>query len=165
MKIRVSGSGRYVVTQALLDTESTHSFITEGLRKALKIEDCEEGGIRTITLNENRGHQMRKIVKNLEMSDMEEIAPIQLSSLYSFKQLPVNRQDIPTQANVDQFFEFKDVYIPQVKCKVGLLIDNGNRIVFQPQEVVKEPFGSYPIRTVVGWAVNCPGRPASKHNT
>ena len=112
MKIRVNGSVRYVVTQARLDTESTHSFITEGLRKALKIEDCEEGGIRTITHNENRGHQMRKIVKNLEISDMEEIAPIQLSSLYSFKQLPLNRQDIPTQAEVDQFFEFKDVYIP-----------------------------------------------------
>ena len=97
----------YVVTQALLDTGSTHSFITEDLRKALKIEDCKEVCIRTITLNENRGHEMTKIVKNLEISDMDEIAPIQLSSLYSCKQLPVNRQDIPTQADVDQFSKFK----------------------------------------------------------
>ena len=122
VKIRVRGSVRYVVTQALLDTGSTHSFITEGLRKALKIEDCEEVGIRTITFKKNRGHQMTKIVKNLEISDMDEIAPIQVSSLYSYKQLPVNGQDIPTQADVDQFFEFKDVYIPQVRCKIELLM-------------------------------------------
>ena len=28
---------------------------------------------------------------------------------------------------------------------------------------MKEPSGSYAIRTVVGWAVNCPGRPGSEH--
>ena len=131
VKIRVSGSVRYVVTQALLDTGSTRSFITEGLRKALKIEDCEEVSIRTITLNENRGNQMRKIVKNFEISDVDEIAPIQLSFLYSCKQLPVNSQDIPTQVDVDQLFEFKNVYIPQVKCRVGLLIGNNNRMILQ----------------------------------
>ena len=161
VKIRVSGSVRYVVTQALLDTGSTHFFITEGLRKALKIEDCEEVGIPTITFNENRGHQMTKIVKNLEKFDMDEVAPTQLSPLYSCKQLPVNRQDIPTQADVGQFSEFKDVYIPQVKCQVGLLIGKDNRMVLQPQEIVKEPSGSYAIRTVVGWVANCPGRPGS----
>ena len=72
VKIRVRGYVRYVVTQALLDTGSTHSFITEGLRKALKIEDYEEVGISTITFNENQGQQMTKIVKNLEISDMDE---------------------------------------------------------------------------------------------
>ena len=162
VKIRVNGSVRYVVTQALLDTGTTHSFIIEGLRKELKIEDCEEVGLRTITLNENRGHKMTKIVKNLVISDMDEIAPIQLSSLYSCKQLPVNRQDIQAQTDVDQFFEFKDVYILQVKCKIVLLIGNDNRMVLQPQEVVKEPFRSYAIRTVVGWAANCPGRQGSE---
>ena len=83
VKIRVSGSIRYVVTQVLLDTGSTPSFITEGLCEALKIEDCEEVGVRTITLNDNPEHQITKIVKNFEIFDMDEIAPIQLSSLYS----------------------------------------------------------------------------------
>ena len=85
VKIQVSESIRYVVTQVLLDTGSTPSFITEGLCKALKIEDCEEVGVRTITLNDNRGHQMTKIAKDFEIFDMDEIAPIQLSSLYSCK--------------------------------------------------------------------------------
>ena len=75
----------------------------------------------------------------------------------------MNRQDIPTQTDVDQFFKFKDIYIPQVKCKVGLLIGNDNRMVLQPQEVVEEPSGSHAIRTVVGWAVNCPGRTGSEY--
>ena len=95
----------------------------------MKIKDCKEVGIRTITLNENRKHQMTKIVKNLERSDMDEIALIQLSSLYFCKQLSVNLQDIPTQADVDQFFEFENIYIPQVKCKVGLLLGDDNRMV------------------------------------
>ena len=94
---------------------------------------------------------------------MNEVAPIQLSLLYSCKQLPVKRQDIPTQADVYQFFEFKDVCIPQVKYKFGLLIGNDNRMVFQPQEVGEEPSVSYAIRTVVGWSVNCLGRPGSEH--
>ena len=75
----------------------------------------------------------------------------------------MNRLDIPTQADVHHFFEFKNVYIPQIKCKAGLLIGNDNRMVLQPQEIVKKPSGSYAIRTVVGWAVNCPGRPGSEH--
>ena len=156
VKIRVGGSTEFVVTQALLDTGSTHSFITEDLRKKLQIEEYEEVGIRTITLNETRGQQRTKIVRNLEVSDMDEISSVPLSSLYSCRQLPVSPQDIPTQADVDQFSEFKEVYIPQVKGKVGLLIGNDNRMVLQPQEVVKEPSGSYALRPVVGWAVNCP---------
>ena len=36
-------------------------------------------------------------------------------------------------------------------------------MVLQPQEFVKEPSGSYAIGTVVGWAVNCPGRPGSEY--
>ena len=89
------------MTQALLDTDSTHSFIIEGLRDTLKIEDYKEVGIRTISLNENRGHQKTNILKNLEISGMDEIAPFQSSLLYSCKQLPVNLQIIPTQGDVD----------------------------------------------------------------
>ena len=88
---------------------------------------------------------------------MDEICCIPLSSLYSCKKLPVNHKDIPTQAHADQYAEFEDVYIPEVKCKVGLLIGNNNRMVMQPQEVIREPFGSYAIRTPVGWTLNCAG--------
>ena len=157
VKIRRKGSAELVVTKALLDTGSTHSFVTEDLRKKLKIEDCEEVGIRTITLNKDQGHQKTKIVSNLEVTDMDEICCIPLSSLYSCKKLPVNHKDIPTQAHADQYAEFEDVYIPEVKCKVGLLIGNNNRMVMQPQEVIREPFGSYAIRTPVGWTLNCAG--------
>ena len=157
VKIRRKGSAELVITKALLDTGSTHSFVTEDLRKKLKIEDCEEVGIRTITLNKDQGHQKTKIVSNLEVTDMDEICCIPLSSLYSCKKLPVNHKDIPTQAHADQYAEFEDVYIPEVKCKVGLLIGNNNRMVMQPQEVIREPFGSYAIRTPVGWTLNCAG--------
>ena len=36
-------------------------------------------------------------------------------------------------------------------------------MVLQPQESVKESSGSYAVRTVVGWGVNCPGRPGSEY--
>jgi len=157
VKIRVSGCAETVVTKALLDTGSTHSFISESLTKELGIEDYEEMDICTVTLNQNKEYQRTKVVRNLEILDLDEISLTALNPLYSCKQLPVSDKDTPTQADVDQYSEFKEVYIPKVESIVGLLIGNDNRLVLQPQEVVKEPSGSYAVRTVVGWAVNCPG--------
>ena len=54
VKIRVNGSPRTVVVRrALLDTRSTHSFMTEDIAKELEIKDFTEVDICMVTLNEN----------------------------------------------------------------------------------------------------------------
>ena len=78
------------------------------------MEHCETVGFRTITLNKSRGQHRTKIVKILEISDMDEIKSILLSLLSSCRQLSVSNQDFPAQSDVQQFSEFSEVDIPQV---------------------------------------------------
>ena len=68
--------------------------------------------------------------------------------MLSINSIPVGKNDIPTQEDVDQFLEFMDVYIPLMDEEVGLLIGTDNPPVMQPLELTNT---YYPIKTPVGW--------------
>ena len=93
-----------------------------------------------------------------KFSDLAQSNFFQLNPTLSINSIPVGKDDIPTQEDVNQFLEFKDVYIPLMDEEVGLLIGNDNAPVMQPLEVINTDAGYYAIKTPVGWTVqrNCP---------
>ena len=67
----------------------------------------------------------------------------------------------PTQEDIKEYEEFRDIYIENVNIDVGLLIGNDNRHILQPLEVVNSEVSHYAIKTHVGWVINCPSKTGS----
>ncbi|XP_015748663.1 PREDICTED: uncharacterized protein LOC107328444 [Acropora digitifera] len=97
------------------------------------------------------------IVADLTISDLDENVFIKLPMLYTRPSIPVAREDIPTQDDVDKWPHLSGVHLPRVDAEVGLLIASDIPEVLDPLEVKhSEGGGPYASRTRVGWAVNGP---------
>lgn len=60
--------------------------------------------------------------RDLLISDLDKNEWISLSMLYTKPEIPVCRNDIPTQENVDQWPNLHEIFLPYVHSVVGLLI-------------------------------------------
>ena len=71
--------------------------------------------------------------------------------------LPVSKEDIPTQADVDKWPYLRGVHLPDVDADIGLLIASDVPTVFDPLELKqRQDGGPYASRTSIGWVVNGP---------
>ena len=156
VKIRCTNSNEFITTLALLDNGSTSSFISESLIKALRAKNFSVINVSTATINQVQTTHKAKVINGLQISDLAQSNFFQLNPTLSINSIPVGKGDIPTQEDVNQFLEFKDVYIPLMDEEVGLLIGNDNAPVMQPLEVTNTDAGYYAIKTPVGWTINCP---------
>ena len=76
---------------------------------------------------------------------------------YTRPSIPVAREDIPIQDDVDKWLHLSGVHLPRVDAEVGLLIASDVPEVLDPLEVKhSEGGGPYASRTRIGWAVNGP---------
>ena len=156
VKIRCTKSNEFITTLALLDNGSTSSFISESLIKALQAKNFSVINVSTATINQVQTTHKAKVINGLQISDLAQSNFFQLNPTLSINSIPVGKGDIPTQEDVNQFLEFKNVYIPLMDEEVGLLIGNDNSPVMQPLEVINTDAGYYAIKTPVGWTINCP---------
>ena len=142
VKVRLRGSERTILTQALLDNGSTNFFITNSLIKELCINDCPEVKVNTTTLcTQTQEYKKSKVVRNLEICDLSQSNLLPLNDLLSTEKIPVSLDDIPSQIDINNFSEFSDIFIPQVDCNVGLLVGNDNLQVLQTHDVITTPSG------------------------
>ena len=75
------------------------------------------------------------VVTDLTISDLDENVFIDLPTLYTRPSIPVSREDIPTQDDVDKWPHLSGVHLPKVDAEIGLLIASDVPEVLDPLEV------------------------------
>ena len=90
------------------------------------------------------------------MSDLDENHFVHLPTLYNRPEIPVSKNDIPTQ-DVDQWPHLDGVFIPLVVAEIELLIASDVPKALDPLEVKhSQNGGPYATRTRMGWAASGP---------
>ena len=149
-----------VTTLALLDKGSTSSFISGSLLENLQAKNFSVINVSTATINQIQTLHKAEVIDGLQISDITESNLFHLNPTLSINSIPVGKDNIPTEEDVNQFLEFRDIYIPLMNEEVGLVIGNDNAPVMQPLEVINSDAGYYAIKTPVGWTINCPKKNA-----
>ena len=97
------------------------------------------------------------LISDLVVSELDENEYVGLPMLYTRPEIPVSRDDIPTQDGVDHWPHLQGVFIPHVDAEIGLLIASDVPESLDPLEIKhSEDGGPYASRTRIGWAVNGP---------
>ncbi|XP_074624387.1 uncharacterized protein LOC141882335 [Acropora palmata] len=156
VKVKRKSSDDAIVTYAFLDNGSSSTFCTESLMKQLGIE-----GLKTrisLTTLEKKGRLVDSfLVQDLVISDVDENNFISLPVLYTRTEIPVTKDDIPTQEDADLWPHLNGVYLPNVSGEIGLLIASDVPEALDPLEVKNsEHGGPYALRTRISWVVNGP---------
>ena len=95
IKVHSRKTNRTVVTLAFLDSGSTATFCTESLMKKLD-ERGPEVKISLSTLEKKNSLVDSYLLRDITVSDLDENDFINLSTLYTRPEIPVNGEDIPT---------------------------------------------------------------------
>lgn len=97
------------------------------------------------------------VVKDLVNSDLDENVFIDFPALYTRPEIPISKEDTPTQGDIDQWPHLCGVCLSAVDAKIGLLIACDVPTIFDPLEVKHSRNGSpYASGTSMGWVVNGP---------
>ena len=140
VKVKRKGSDTAIVTYAFLDSGSSSTFCTESLMKQLGID-----GLKTkisLTTLEKKGSLVDSfLVRDLVISDLDENNFIALPVLYTRTEIPVTKDDIPNQEDVDLWPHLGGVYLPNVSAEIGLLIASDVPEALDPLEVKNSEHG------------------------
>ncbi|KAL7833114.1 hypothetical protein SRHO_G00301320 [Serrasalmus rhombeus] len=99
------------------------------------------------------------IVNGLEISSLDGNQFIPLSEVFSQKNIPVTKDNIPQQEDVNRWPHLKDVKLASIQSGIGLLIGANVPKAMEPLQVVNSmDDGPYAVRTVLGWTINGPRR-------
>ena len=152
LKIRSKSSNQTIITYAFLDNARSATFCTESLIRKLGV-DGTKVKISLSILEKKNGY----LIMDLVVSDLDENHFVHLPTLYTRPKIPVNKNDIPTQEDVDQWPHLDGELIPQVDVEIRLLIVSDVPKALDPVEVKRsQDGGPYTTRTRMSWAVNGP---------
>ena len=156
IKIRKQGDCSYIQTYALLDSGSNSSFCSESLVKRLKA-DSKKTKIKLTTIN-NSNDVESQFVRGLEVSDLDENTTIKLPAVFSRPVIPVSKDEMPTQADVDSWPQFhENVHLQFIDSDVDLLIGMNVPEALQPMEIISTASdGPYATKVKLGWVINGP---------
>ena len=134
VKVWLKSAGSPVITYAFLDNGSSSSFCTESLMRQLGV-DGTPTRISPTTLEKKDSPVDSFVVKDLVISDLDENVFIELPALYTRPEIPVSKEDIPTQGDIDQWPHLCGVSLTEVDAEIGLLIACDVPTIFDPLEV------------------------------
>ena len=154
--IRSKSSNQTVITYAFLDNGSSATFCTESLMRKLGVHGTKVK-ISLSTLEKKNSPFNSCFIRDLVVSDLDENHFVHLPTLYTRPEIPVNKNDIPTQEDVDQWPHLDGVFIPQVVAEIDILIASDVPKALDPLQVKHSHSGGpYATRTRMGWAVSGP---------
>ena len=131
VKVWIKGSKTPTVTYAFLDSGSSSTFCTETLMRQLGVSGTKTT-ISLTTLEKKDSLVDSFVVTDLTISDLDENVFIDLPTLYTRPSIPVSREDIPTQDDVDKWPHLSGVHLPKVDAEIGLLIASDVPKVLDP---------------------------------
>ncbi|KAK2561774.1 hypothetical protein P5673_015159 [Acropora cervicornis] len=154
VKVHSRKTSQTVVTLAFLDSGSSAAFCTESLMKKLD-ERRPKVKISLSTLEKRNSLVDSYLFCDITVSDLDKNDFINLTTLYTRPEIPVNGEDIPTQEFIDCWHQINGAFIPHVDTDIGLLIASN---VPEPLDPIKVKHGQnggpYASRTSIGWAIN-----------
>lgn len=157
VRVKVKKGNKVLTCYAFLDPGSNASFCTNKLANDLHLQG-ENVNILLTTMGEQKTVSC-KAVPDLEVSSLEGDDFIDLTEVFAQKVIPVSKENIPTQEDVDKWPHLQGVRIPSINTDVGLLIGTDVAKALEPEEIIHSvKDGPYAVRTALGWTVNGPLR-------
>lgn len=154
--VRVSADDVQVDTYALLDSGSTSTFCTEGLRERLLVTGVKQN-LRLSTLHGDRRNLTVQVV-SLQVKGLGVDAGefIDLPRVYVKKQLNISISHLASFDDIRSYSHLSDLDLARSDTnKIELLIGQDANLI--PLDVkAGEPGEPFAVRTKLGWAVNGP---------
>ena len=156
VKARASPSDDYVVVQALLDSGSNNSFVTEDLVRKLKLTGTEQ--TLTLTTLDRQDRQIQTTAVNLEIAAVNTSTFVTLDNVYTRRDIPIKEANMGTTHDINKWSHLRDLRLPPAsKGIVKLLIEQDNPELLLPREVrLGDPGDPYATRSSLGWTINGP---------
>lgn len=148
VKVKSKKGEKVLQTFAFLDPGSTATFITSSLMHRLKVQ-----GTRTNILLRTMG-QERPVqsyhLNGLEISALEGHNFLELPEVYTQDTIPVSRNNIPRQQDIERWEHLKAIRIPELDADVELLIGTNAAKLMEPWEIINsKDDGPYAVRTLL----------------
>lgn len=157
VRIKSKKSPKIIETYAFMDPGSSGTFCTEDLARNLNLTG-RKTSIFLTTMN-HRGFVDSYMLTDLEVSSLEENSFIDLPKVFTQKNIPVSKANIPLQTDVDKWPYLKDVNLPCIHADVGLLIGYNAHKAMEPWKIIhSQDGGPYAVKTALGWVINGPLR-------
>lgn len=155
VKVRLTNSDEYVETYALLDSGSTSTFCTDSLLQRLQARG-KKSRIKLTTLGSTNEIDT-VIVDNLNVSDIDDNKSIHLPAVLSRPNIPVSKEEIPTQEDVDRWPQLQErLHLEKLDSGVDLLIGVDVPEALRPKETIRTDGGPYATKVELGWVINGP---------
>ncbi|XP_054869314.1 uncharacterized protein LOC129349591 [Amphiprion ocellaris] len=164
VRVKAKKGSKVLTCYAFLDPGSNASFCTNKLANDLHLQG-KNVNILLTTMGEQKAVSC-KAVPDLEVSSLEDDNFIELTEVFAQKAIPVSKENIPTQEDVDKWPHLRGVQIPLINADVGLLIGTNVVKALEPEEVIRSvKDGPYAVRTALGWTINGPLRENIRRRT
>ena len=158
VKVKLASGDLEVLTQVFLDSGSSETFITERLMKQLSASG-KKIHINLTTLNNDDILTPCYKVSGMEVCGLNEDCYISLPAVLTQVSLPVSREHVPSQEDIERWPHLSPVVVSSLQAGVDLLIGNNVPKATEPWEVINSVNdGPYAVRTVLGWSINGPLR-------
>ena len=156
VKVRAKGNPGFIETYALLDNGSNSTFCSLSLLGKLGVSGKRSR--LTLTTMGTSEEIDTLIVKDLEVSDLDENVVIPLHETLTRPAMPVAKHEIPTQEDVERWPHLRSyVNLSELDSQVELLIGANVPEALQPREVIPAVDGGpYATRVDLGWVINGP---------
>lgn len=157
VRVKSCKSDKAVEVYAFIDPGSSASFCTEALARQLKVQGRRtELTLRTIN---SKSREESYVLTELEVSSLADNNFIALSKVFTQKSIPVSRENIPLQKEVEKWPYLREVRLPHIEAEVELLIGTKEYTILEPWKVIpSEDNGPYAVKTALGWILNGPLR-------
>ncbi|XP_051776177.1 uncharacterized protein LOC127526093 [Erpetoichthys calabaricus] len=158
VKVKSKKGERYVETYAFIDQGSTVTICTERLQKQLNLQ-----GRRTQvflkTMNnyddDSKVVTQSSVLSDLQVCGVNDDEYIDLPKV--FTQVPVDRENIPLQEDIDKWAYLKEVRLTHIDSEVDILIGiNYPEIFKELRTIPSQGGGPYAMKTALGWVVGGP---------
>ena len=156
VKLSVKGRNKFVTTYAFLDNSSDSTFCTERLAQQLGVKG-KEAKISLTTMEKTDSLIDCSVLTDLNVSDIDENCLIPLPVVFTTKEIPIAKNEIPNQDDVDEWSYLRGVHLSEIDAEIGLLIGSNVPQALEPIEFRNsQDRGPYATRTVLGWTINGP---------
>ena len=154
VKVKVKGSPLCIETYALLDNGSNSTFCSASLMERLMVIG-KKTRLKLTTMGSSKDVDTA-LVNDLLVSDLDENVAILLPEVLSRPAMPVGRDEIPKQKDVERWSHLQGhVYLTDLNSGVDLLIGADVPEALQPREMIPAADGGpYATRVDLGWVIN-----------
>nr|XP_055033829.1 uncharacterized protein LOC129422128 [Misgurnus anguillicaudatus] len=122
VKIKSRKSDKCVEVYAFMDPGSSATFCTDALARRLNVQG-RKVDMMLSTMNSKQRVESY-VLTDLEVSGLEENNFIELPKVFTQMSIPVSKENIPQQRDVDKWPYLSEVKLPHIDAEVEILIGN-----------------------------------------